>query len=97
MDRDLEFDPRIFQKTIQLFIPGHIEGLVLVALLVVVSVFPQDAHPHEVLSEFEGAAQVRAGQETKTAAVDLQRLVGGEFHREVSHFFSITFINRVRD
>ena len=41
---DLEFDAGVFQKTILLFIPGNIQCLVLVAFLIVITIFPENSH-----------------------------------------------------
>lgn len=50
----------------------------------VVAVGPQDADAAEVLFEVIGAPHVRASEESQSAGVGLERLVDGEFHREIS-------------
>ena len=56
MDDDLVTDPRILQEIVHLLIPLHLQGLVLVAGLIVVSVLPEDPDTDEVLAQLKGAA-----------------------------------------
>ena len=85
VDDDLIPDAGILKKIVHLFIPLHLQGLILVPGLIVVPVFPEDADADEVLAQFKGTAQMGTREKTETTAVDLEGLVHREFHREVSN------------
>ena len=89
MDHDLKLDAGIFQEIIDLFIPLHLQGLVLVPCLIIVSVFPKDPNANEVLAQFIGTSQVRSGEKSQSATVYLQRLVNGKFHGEICCLFFV--------
>src|SRR6476659_4690582 len=95
VNRDLEIDPRVFQKAVDLFHPGYLKRLVLVACLIVVAVFPKNADAQKVLTKLVGAAEVRSGEKTQTAAINFQRLMNRKFHGEVCYPLAIAFVNRI--
>ena|SRR5690606_98497 len=84
-------DAGILEKKIVFVAERHTQRLILVPILIVVTLLPEDADADEILFQFIGASQVRPGQETQSAGVYLERLVDGKLHREVGGSAAVLF------
>src|SRR5690606_195536 len=95
MNSEGEDDARVLKKKVVLVTEAHTECLVLVAILIVVPLLPEDTDANEMLFEFVGAPQVRAGKKAEAAGVYLEGLVDRKFHGEVSHGVAVLLCGSV--
>src|SRR5690606_14914197 len=67
MNGNRKDDACVLKKEVVFVTERHAKGLILIAVLIVVTLLPENANADQILFEFVSASQMRSGKETQSA------------------------------
>ena len=96
VNRDVKLDTCVLKEIVESLHKKDFHALILLSMLVIVTVLPEDTYPNQILSQIESTSHMRACQVTQASGEGLECLVDPKFHAEVGYSFLECRIDCIR-